>query len=211
MFTGLIEKIGTVRAKEVRTDTCVLTIALEQMWDDVLIGESIAVNGVCLSVTTLQKDSFSVDVSLPTLRDSTIGGLRSGAPVNLERALRMGDRLGGHLVQGHVDGTARIMQIKKTAANVFLTFQADPALMQYLILKGSVAIDGVSLTIQELTDTYFTVVIIPHTFHNTTFSKLALNDPVNLEVDLISKYTQKHLLHTSKTPLTVDYLREKGF
>lgn len=211
MFTGLIEKIGTIKAQTKKSETCVLTIGVTKMWDDLMLGESVAVNGVCLTVTTINSDSFTVDVSLPTLRDTNMGRIRAGERVNLERAVCLGDRIGGHLVQGHVDGIAITKQIKKTAANVFLTFHIGREFSEQLIVKGSIAVDGVSLTIQELTNTQCTVVVIPHTFRNTTFSKLKINDPVNIEVDMLSKYVKKHVSNSSKKPLSVQDLRDMGY
>jgi riboflavin synthase len=211
MFTGLIEKVGTVRYKQPKGKMYELAVSVNPVWPDIVLGESIAVNGVCLTVTRLLDDGFAVDVSLPTLESSNIKALRIGQKLNLERALRVGDRLGGHWVQGHVDGTGILKKINKTAENIFVTIELPANIAEEVILKGSIAVDGVSLTIQELTKTSLTVVIIPHTFQNTTFCVLHVDDTVNLEVDLISKYVKRHLANSAKKPLNLEYLREMGF
>lgn len=210
MFTGLIEKTGKLTARRNKgSDMAVVTLSVSDMWQDVVLGESIAVNGVCLTVTQIGKESFNADVSLPTLEATTLGRLAIGAPVNLERALRVGDRLGGHMVQGHVDGVGTIQKITVETNNVFLTVAAPYEILSKLILKGSIAIDGISLTIQALEERSFTAVIIPHTFKHTNLSFAKTYDCVNLEGDIISKYVERHLLR--KEPLSEAYLREQGF
>jgi riboflavin synthase len=211
MFTGIITKIGKVKSVHFERHMAKLVISVDALWDSLALGESIAVNGVCLTVTEIQKNTFSVDVSRPTLQATTLGKLACGSRVNLERALALSDRLGGHIVQGHVDAVAYLEAIEKEEANIYLTFRVSREIAADLILKGSVAVDGVSLTIQRLEPHSFTVVVIPHTFQNTTFSLLPANGAVNIETDVLSKYVKKHVLAHEKTPLSLEFLKKMGF
>ncbi|MBU1862087.1 MAG: riboflavin synthase [Candidatus Omnitrophica bacterium] len=210
MFTGIIEKVGTLKAKKTKSDMHEVCIAVDTLWNDFQIGESIAVNGVCLTVTGFKKNMFFADASQPTLAVTTIGLLKKGAFVNIERALRIGDRLGGHWVQGHVDGMGQIKRIVKNKKDIFLHIGVSPAIRNNMVMKGSVAVDGVSVTIQEMSSDSFSVVIIPHTFKNTSFTLLKVNDRVNIEVDILSKYVKQHL-KGEKSSLTAQLLQEEGF
>jgi len=211
MFTGIITNIGTIQSKRKTNAMYELAIHVADMWNDVVLGESIAVNGVCLTVTKISSEGFTADVSVPTIESTSIGDLTNGARVNLERAVRLGDRMGGHLVQGHVDGIANLLSVEREANNVYLTFRIDQTIFSDLILKGSVAVDGVSLTVQRLERDSFTVVVIPHTFESTTFSTLKTNAPVNIETDVISKYVKKHCAAEAQPPLTIELIKKMGF
>lgn len=188
-----------------------LVIEPQDMWTDLVPGESIAVNGVCLTVTSFDAISFTADVSLPTLNDTNLGGLANGAFVHLERALKVGDRLGGHIVQGHVDEVGHIQYLREEADNVFMCVSASKNLLSNVIKKGSIAVNGVSLTVQDLTATSFTVVLIPHTFKETVFAQMRAGSPVNLETDLFAKYAKRFISSNNDSPLSVDFLRENGF
>ncbi len=210
MFTGIIEKQGKLKHKRTKTDMYELGFEVGELWTDLSIGESIAVNGVCLTVTRIFGKAFFSDVSQPTLSATNLGKISVGCSVNLERALKVGDRLGGHWVQGHVDGVGSVEKIVKRNDNIFVHIRAEKNIIEYLIHKGSVAVNGVSLTVQELGDDSFSVVVIPHTWNHTMFSDLNVHDIVNIEVDLISKYIKKYTTN-QKRPLTFDYLQEQGY
>ncbi len=219
MFTGIIEAIGTVRSVSGGGDNNRIAVELALVGGDVGPGDSIAVNGVCLTVTTMDGSVASFDVSGRTIADSTLGGLRAGAKVNLERAMAANGRFGGHIVQGHVDGIATVRTIKRTGQFVEITFTAKIAkttrggLTDAMVPKGSVAIDGVSLTVARLEGWDFAVTVIPTTWENTTLSRLKAGDAVNIENDIIVKTVQGHLekiLGTNKG-ITAEKLRELGF
>lgn len=211
MFTGIIEKVGVVERYETRGSMHRLTIQCDTLWDDIVIGESIAVNGVCLTVVSCEGNSFSVDVSLPTIQDTNFKILKQGKNVNLERALPVNGRLGGHIVQGHVDGVGTIIKYDKKNENLYLHIKASIHIIRRLIHKGSVAIDGVSLTIQELFNESFTLVIIPHSVGQTIISSYAVSDMVNIEIDVLSKYVERYLDNQAHKALSEEYLREQGF
>ncbi len=213
MFTGLIEGLGRVEGLIFKGPDAIVGLRAEFDLSGTLAGDSIAVSGSCLTVTIIEGDRFSADVSAETLSKTNLGGLKPGSVVNLERALRLGDRLGGHLVSGHVDGQARLISKTRTGGSIRLRYQTDPALTRYIIPKGSVALDGVSLTVNEVGRDYFMVNIIPHTADKTT---LGLNKPgemVNIETDLIGKYVEKLLGPHSprKNDITREFLSEHGF
>jgi riboflavin synthase len=199
MFTGLITSLGKVVRADRRSDAQELTIA-PQAWGthDLLLGESIAHSGVCLTVTAIGAADFRVLAGAETLARTTLGQWRVGTMVNLERSLRMGDRLGGHWVAGHVDGTGRVSRRIDGGANLVLTVAAAPALLRYVVGKGSIAIEGVSLTVNAVDADSFSVAIIPHTRDATTLGRLHVGDPVNLEVDIIGKYVEKLTLGYQK-------------
>jgi len=210
MFTGIIEKVGKLKYKKTKAGMHELGFSVESLWPDITVGESIAINGVCLTITKKTYDTFFTDVSGPTLKSTNLGKLTIGSSVNLERALKVGDRLGGHFVQGHVDGVGSIRDMSKKNDNIFLYISARKDIMNHLIDKGSIAVNGVSLTIQELYDDSFSVVIIPYTWKYTTFANVRVHDTMNIEVDLIGKYVQKHTA-MKRQPLTMEYLKEQGF
>jgi riboflavin synthase len=209
MFTGLIEEVGHIVSISRRGQMIDFTIGAQTILDDVNIGDSISVSGACLTVTTSGEKSFTVQAVEETLRRTTLGKISFGNPVNLERSLRLGDRLGGHLVQGHVDGTGRITSRKGTSGNVLLGIAPEPGLEHYIAEKGSVAVDGVSLTVTFAKKGEFGVSIIPHTLQATTLEKIRSGDIVNLETDIIAKYVEKLLGRGGS--LTLSNLEELGF
>ncbi|MBB6250254.1 riboflavin synthase [Nitrospirillum iridis] len=190
MFTGLITDVGQVTAVERRGDTR-FTIATGFDLETVAIGASIACNGVCLTVVEKGADWFKVDVSAETHSKTTTGGWQAGTPVNLERSLRLGDELGGHLVYGHVDGVIRIVDVQPDGDSQRWWFDAPPELARFIAAKGSVALDGVSLTVNSVEGTRFGINIIPHTQEKTTFQHLKAGGVVNLEVDMLARYVAR--------------------
>jgi riboflavin synthase len=200
MFTGLIQTIGML--SEVRKHAAISNLTIETDVDfirDVQSGASISVNGACLTATQVNKDGFAVDAVLETLIRTTIPGYRTGRKVNLEKPLRLSDRLDGHIVQGHVDGTGRLIKRTDTPGNSLFTFRLPGELIAGVAPKGSIAIDGVSLTVAELKGELVTVTIVPFTLQHTTFGSLKINDEVNIETDIIGKYVAK-LLQKNDSP-----------
>lgn len=192
MFTGLIEGVGTLAARELGSGDARLSIAIGSLpFAEPEIGESIAVNGVCLTVAAFDGSRFQADASPETLALTTLGGLPIGTPLNLERALRADARLGGHLVNGHVDGTGEIMQIEPDARAQRWRIRAPTPLLRYIATKGSVCVDGVSLTVNAVGQESFEVALIPHTLANTAFARVVVGDAVNLEVDLVARYVER--------------------
>lgn len=194
MFTGLIEGVGRIAALEPLGGDMRLRIAAGMLpFDGVAMGESIAVSGVCLTVVGFDADSFAADVSTETLSLTTLGDLAVGDAVNLERAMRPTDRLGGHLVSGHVDGVGRVSSIHDDARAQRWRFSAPASLSKYIAIKGSICVDGVSLTVNAVDDEGFEVALIPHTVAHTAFSTTRIGDTVNLEVDLVARYVERLL------------------
>ena len=214
MFTGIIEEIGTVRRIERGARGARLTIGAETVLEGTRIGDSIATNGVCLTVTGMTADSFSADVMAETLRRSGLGALQSGSPVNLERAMPADGRFGGHIVSGHIDGTGTVAALRREDNAVWVTVHAAPALLRYIVEKGSIAIDGVSLTVAAVDTDGFSVSIIPHTGAQTILLGKKPGDTVNLECDVIGKYVEKLLGPHQEKPgsgITMDFLAQNGF
>ena len=194
MFTGLIEGVGRVRALEQRGGDLRLHVEAGTLaFGDVALGESIAVSGVCLTVVEFDAAGFAADVSTETLALTTLGGFAPGRAVNLERAMRPTDRLGGHLVSGHVDGLGRVVSVHEDARAQRWRFSAPPQLLKYIALKGSICVDGVSLTVNAVDAEGFEVALIPHTVAQTAFAVTAVGDAVNLEVDLVARYVERLL------------------
>jgi len=193
MFTGIIEELGSVRSVEERGENARLVIDAKTVTEGTKHGDSIAVNGVCLTALDIHDDSFAADVSRETLLRSTLGSLKPGAPVNLERAVTPETRLGGHMVQGHVDARGRFVSVEDLGESWTVRISYPPELARYLVFKGSVAVEGISLTIANLTDEYFEIAIIPKTWELTNLSHLKPGDSVNLEVDVIGKYVERLL------------------
>ena len=187
MFTGIIQTVGRLEERRPSGSGARLTIATPRQLPGLVVGESVAVNGACLTVTSLAAKRFAVDVSPETLRRTTLGGIAGGTRINLERALRLGDRLGGHLVQGHVDGVGRLAAIRSEGDWRAYRFQVPAALAPYIVTKGSIAVDGVSLTVAACRDASFTVALIPHTLAQTTLGDRRPGDRVNLEADVMLK------------------------
>lgn len=198
MFTGIIEELGSVRSIEERGENARIVIAASIVTEGTNHGDSISVNGVCLTALDVQPDSFAADVSRETLARSTLGRLNPGAPVNLERAVTPATRLGGHIVQGHVDARGEYAGVEDHGESWTLRIKYPPEIARYLVFKGSVAVEGISLTIAALTDEYFEIAIIPKTWEVTNLSHLKPGDDVNLEVDVMGKYVEKLLAHLSK-------------
>lgn len=194
MFTGLVEDTGTIARADRRSDALVLSVRPSRIpVSELAIGESICHDGACLTVTDLGRDAFTVLAGAETLARTTLGGLRIGSKVNLERSLRLGDRLGGHWVTGHIDGTGELAIRRDLGANLVLGVRAAPALLKYIVEKGSIAIAGVSLTVNAVDAETFSVAIIPHTRDHTSLGALAIGDRVNLEVDILAKHVEKLL------------------
>lgn len=217
MFTGIIEEIGTVRRIERGAAGARLTIGAKAVLEGTKIGDSIATNGVCLTVVSMTADSFSADVMAESLRRSGLGQLQSGSPVNLERAMAANGRFGGHIVSGHIDGTGTVASQKREDNAVWVTVHAPAALLRYIVEKGSIAIDGVSLTVAAVDETGFSVSIIPHTGSETILLGKKPGETVNLECDVIGKYVEKLLTPygkdegTAKSGITMEFLAQHGF
>lgn len=212
MFTGIIEEVGHVN----RIGCGSLVIDCHKVLEDVQLGDSIAVNGICLTVTHFDKSSFTADVMPETVRRTSLAELKKGSPVNLERALTLASRLGGHIVSGHIDGTGEIIKFADEGNAILMTVSADSSLLRYIVEKGSVALDGISLTVAKVTDSDFTVSLIPHTREVTNLGNKKTGSPINIETDVLGKYVEKMLQgkrepQQSQSTLTLDFLRENGF
>lgn len=218
MFTGIIEEIGRINAIRHGAHSAVLVINASAIMNDVNIGDSIAVNGVCLTVTAFTKEGFCADVMHETLKRSSLAALKSGSAVNLERAMSAGSRFGGHIVAGHVDGVGIICEVTKDDNAVWYRIKAEGKVLRYIVEKGSVAIDGISLTVAKVTASDFSVSIIPHTAGQTILSAKKAGDIVNIENDVIGKYVEKLLMpyEPDKTEakdkgITMEFLYKNGF
>lgn len=215
MFTGIVEEMGAVTLIEKTLAGARMTILASLVMGDLKVGDSISVNGICLTVVSRGERDFSVDVSPETLSVTTLGLLTAGTPVNLERPMRLNERIGGHLVAGHVDGVGTIRSRVQEGNAVFFTIEAPQEILRYCVLKGSITVDGISLTINDVTSHGFSVAIIPHTATVTTLGLKQVNDTVNLEPDLIGKYVERLLQERSQLPKTTpmidkDYLQKRG-
>ena len=212
MFTGIIEEIGKVQSIRKGRDSAAVSIGARMILEGIRLGDSIAVNGVCLTVTSFSQSGFTADVMHETMNRSSLGSLRAGSPVNLERAMLANGRFGGHIVSGHIDGTGTISAITKDDNAVWYTVKTGPHILRYIIEKGSVAIDGVSLTVAEVHNDGFSVSIIPHTAAQTILSEKRIGDVVNLENDCIAKYVERLLDSQSpKAAITTEFLAKHGF
>ena len=193
MFTGIVEEMGTVRQIRKGRASAVLTIAADKVLEGTRIGDSIAVNGICLTVTSMENGTFTADVMHETLNRTAFSRLSAGSRVNLERAMAADGRFGGHIVAGHVDGVGTIAGIRKDDNAIWYTVLADPQLLRYVVEKGSITIDGISLTVAEVGSDHFSISAIPHTVAQTVLRDRKKGDPVNLETDIIGKYVEKLL------------------
>ena len=215
MFTGLIEETGIVKSVRRGRESATIYISANKVIAGLKVGDSISTNGVCLTATSFSGDTFVVDVMSETMRSTNLGDLTSGSLVNLERALKLGDRLGGHMVSGHIDGTGNIKRIRKDNIAMIVTIEAEVAVLRYIIHKGSVAVDGISLTAAGVDENSFTVGIIPHTSGETTLLKKQPGERVNIECDLIGKYVEKLIYKneqkTEKSKIDETFLKEHGF
>ncbi|MDQ1146381.1 riboflavin synthase [Bacillus sp. SORGH_AS 510] len=219
MFTGIIEEIGSIANIQRTGESFVLTIEAKKVLEDVHLGDSIAVNGVCLTVTSFSFKQFTVDVMPETVKATSLNAIKRGSKVNLERAMAAGGRFGGHFVSGHIDGTG-VIKSKQTVKNaVYYEIEADPDLLRYIILKGSVAVDGTSLTVFAVTENSFTLSLIPHTLSETVLGIKGPGDIVNLECDMIGKYvghfltnlSNNHTKTKSQKGITASFLEDNGF
>lgn len=224
MFTGIIEEVGTVMSVKSSANAMKLTIRAPKVTQDINMGDSIAVNGICLTACGLGKENFTVDVMGETLSRTSLKGSRCGSHVNLERALTLNGRLGGHIVSGHIDGTGTVTAIKNDDIARLITISAPQAVMDLIVEKGSVAVDGISLTVASVSSGVFTVSVIPHTMDNTILTEKTPGDTVNLENDCIGKYVRKlmelseHEMQdaaarrcSGKSRVTAGFLTENGF
>jgi riboflavin synthase len=216
MFTGLIQDIGNIQSVVRRGGEFFLTVSTQLDLRATKIGDSIAVDGVCLTVVRLSSGAFTMEVSPETLQRTTLRQAKEGQAVNLEMPLKMADPLGGHLIAGHVDGTGEIIEVAPRGNSLWYHFRIPPEIAHYLIEKGSVAVDGISLTVAGVHDQEFSVSVIPHTAQATTLGKKKAGDPVNLEVDQIAKYVEKFLRPRNDPPregsrIDADFLAKHGF
>lgn len=215
MFTGLVEEIGKIQSIIRSTKSAKITIKADLVLDETKLGDSISTNGVCLTVTEITSNSFTVDVMAETMKRSNLNILSPGDEINLERALRVGDRLGGHLVSGHIDGMGNISSFENDDNAVWITISTTPDILRYIVQKGSITIDGISLTVAYVDEGVFKVSIIPHTKEVTTLLRKKTGDIVNLECDMVGKYIEKLLLTKEQSPtkpsIDMNFLIEHGF
>lgn len=215
MFTGLIEEIGRVESVSRTAKSVRITIRAHKVLEGTKLGDSICTNGVCLTVTSFDRDGFTVDVMAETMRRSNLKALSPGDEVNLERALLVGDRLGGHIVSGHIDGMGTIEDYMQEDNAIWITTAASPEILRYIVQKGSIAMDGVSLTVAYVDEAVFKVSIIPHTRDMTTLLRKKAGDEINLECDMVGKYIEKLLGVKEQAPvksgIDFNFLSENGF
>ncbi|WP_078380117.1 riboflavin synthase [Sutcliffiella halmapala] len=216
MFTGIIEEIGTIKQLTRGDQAIILEIAAKKVLEDVKLGDSIAVNGVCLTVTTFSANHFTVDVMPETVHATSLSELSAGSKVNLERAMLANGRFGGHFVSGHVDGTGFIKEKRRVSNAVYYTISVESQLAKFLMLKGSITVDGTSLTIFGVTMDSFTISLIPHTLNETILGGKEKGDKVNIEVDMLAKYMDHLLKRTESTPkskssISTSFLEEHGY
>ena len=215
MFTGLIEEIGILQAIIKGTKSAKLTISADKVLQNIKLGDSISTNGVCLTVIHFSNKSFTVDVMPETMRRSNLKNLKSGSKVNLERALKLGDRLGGHIVSGHIDGVGHISAMEVEDNATWVTIEAESGIMKYIIEKGSIAVDGTSLTVAYVDNETFKVSIIPLTRDETTLLSKKIGEEVNLECDMVGKYVERLAMfnkdNNTRSAINMDFLRENGF
>lgn len=212
MFTGIVEEIGTVKSVQSK----VIIIEASKIFDDLHLGDSVAVNGTCLTVSSFDNKIFNADVTQETLNRTNLGSLKNGSKVNLERAMTLSGRFGGHIVSGHIDGVGSIKSMKKDDNSIILTIEVPKHLMKYIVEKGSVAVDGISLTVASLTDNTFSIAVIPHTLKETVLYYKKEGDKVNIENDVIGKYVERLLTfkednEDKKSNITMEFLLKNGF
>ena len=216
MFTGIIEEIGVVTGITRGAKSSRVTISANLIFSDLKLGDSVATNGVCLTVSEMTNSTFTADVMHETLKYTSLAGLASGTRVNLERAMAADGRFGGHIVSGHIDGTGIIRNIKRDDNAIIYTIAAGSDILKYIVKKGSIAIDGISLTVTYVDDSSFSVSIIPHTLKETILADKKTGDIVNLEVDMLAKYIEKLLVgkdntSASENAITAEFLAKNGF
>ena len=216
MFTGIIEEMGVLKAVDRTLAGTRLRIMAKVILDDLSQGASVSVNGACLTVVTLESEEFTVEVSPETLSVTTLGSLAPGSPLNLERAMKLSDRIGGHLVSGHVDGVGSVLNRQQEGNSIVLTIEAPPEILRYCVPKGSMTVDGISMTINDVQEGAFKLAVIPHTASATTLGIKQPGDRVNLESDLIGKYVERLLQERRQLPskpapaIDEDYLKKRG-
>lgn len=208
MFTGIVEEIGSVKAVKRNGPSLRLTLAGKIVLEDVKLGDSISVNGICLTVTAFDQASFAVDVMPETLKASSLDGVRPGTNVNLERAMPANGRFGGHFVSGHVDGVGRIVKKRPLANAVYVDISCEASLLRYIVPKGSISVDGTSLTVFDVTERGFTLSLIPHTYSETVLGMKQAGDKVNLECDMLAKYMEKLV---NQKDMTLESLASMGY
>ena len=213
MFTGIVEELGEIKSVEQKLEGLDFCICAQKILEDLKIGDSVAINGCCQTVTSINGSEFIVQAVSETVKLTNFKFLKQGDKVNLERAMMLNSRLGGHLVSGHIEGTGKILSIAKQGNAVIFEIFADTNIMRYIIYKGSVAINGVSLTVCEVTGDSFKVSVIPHTISNTTFQFAKIGGEVNLEPDMLAKYVEKLMIKDDNThsKITMEFLKENGF
>lgn len=213
MFTGLIEEMGTVSAAIRGTDSFDLIVQAQSVLEGVMLGDSIAVNGVCLTVTNFDETTFTVGLAPETRARTNLGALASGDLVNLERSVTPTTRMGGHYVQGHVDGIGTLIEVRPDEDALWMTIKTDPALMRYIVTKGYVAIDGTSLTVVDVGPDWFNITLIAYTQQKIILPSKKVGDTVNLEVDILAKYVERLVVPLQEKPsaITEDFLSEHGF
>ena len=215
MFTGLVEEIGIVQAVHHNGESATINISAKIVTNDLKLGDSVNTNGACLTVTSFSSSGFTVDSVAETMRRTNLSILKPGDKVNLERALQLSDRMGGHMVSGHIDGTGKIFKINNEGNAQIITIETVPEILKYIIEKGSIAIDGISLTVMEVDNQSFKVAIIPHTSHETTLISKIKGSTVNLECDMVGKYIERFLNlkedKKSESKIDMGFLREHGF
>lgn len=220
MFTGIIEEVGKVASIHKQGEFAVITVSAKKVLADVKLGDSIAVNGVCLTVTSFTANQFTADVMSETLKRTSLGELKPSSPVNLERAMAANGRFGGHIVSGHIDGTGDIIEITPAHNSTWYRISANETLMRYIIEKGSITIDGISLTVVDVAENSFRVSIIPHTLAETNLGTKKVGSKVNLENDIVGKYIEQFLVkksplvasdNTEKSTLDRAFLEKMGF
>ena len=214
MFTGIIEEIGKIQETRPIAGGVSLKIVAKKIIEDISVNDSICIDGVCLTATKIDEDGFWVDTVGTTLEKTTFAGVKPFTPVNLERSVRLNDRLGGHIVQGHVNGIGTITELKKIGENYLLKIQVPDELQKYLIKEGSIAINGISLTIADLIKNQVVISVIPYTWQNTTLQLKYLNHKVNVEIDILAKYVEKLLVKKNsekKIDISENWLKELGY
>ena len=211
MFTGLVEELGAVQRIEKSADSFAMTIRARSVLEGLTLGDSIAVNGVCLTATAFDHETFAVGLAPETLKRTNLGDLKPNNPVNLERSLTPASRLGGHFVQGHVDGTGVIKSLRPDNNALWLTIETDPALMRYIVTKGYIAIDGVSLTVVDTGPDWFNMTLVAYTQQKIILPRKKPGDRVNLEVDILAKYVERLIAREEPGKLDAGFLKEHGF
>lgn len=213
MFTGIVEELGTIKKLSISGHSGHIMINASKVLEGTAVGDSIAVNGICLTVTAMGSDYFTADVMAETVRRSSLKDAVAGDQVNLERAMAANGRFGGHIVSGHVDGTGTIISMKKEENAVWVTISADPSIIKFIVEKGSVCLDGISLTVAAVSNTDFKVSVIPHTGEETTLLKKKVGSLINIENDIVGKYVDRLLNYKEEKPsgITMDFLKEYDF